>query len=420
MEFKKLVKPLVVVNGDYDLQDVIESLALFYDPVVMNICKERLLMRTTLSSVLNACIKTGNMRFLKAYSNILHNRIISYASLPMNNTARIKDMSIFDIAMTANQEVYTTFNDNYRALVHTFISNAGEKGQLMSDLIGKIYGMIYKDVIAGVIYNSLDAYVTILDDTYDDKLDEIEQIISGEMSDSFDYEWYMDRLSELYNELEGNSSLLHEHSFSNSNVGADEDVPLNYAHLNTMTKILRNGDISLQLMMQKLHECTICIDCDSDGLIVPPSKKMVADLKECIKAVRLWLIDAVAAKASWGSVMSDRNGPMVIYAISEEHPFGSRVITYIHDHLVQLYTSILETIPSIYGNISFESKLDILKVFIDAIDASVVSDVKYNIAECSSYISEPTTEYITNKWTHEIYKALQTVTDMKLKTGGLQ
>lgn len=117
MEFMKLIKPDVITNGDYDLQDVIESLALFYNPSVMNICKERLLNNTDISSVLNACLKTGNMSFLKAYSSILHNRIVGYGYLPKSiEVPHVGKASIGDLLANYNEQMHTSLNSQYSLL----------------------------------------------------------------------------------------------------------------------------------------------------------------------------------------------------------------------------------------------------------------------------------------------------------------
>lgn len=416
MEFKKLVKPLMLTNGDYDLQDVIESLALFYNPSIMNICKERLLSNTDISSVLNACIKTGNMSFLKAYSSILHNRLVGYGYLPKkdNNTVYASSSTLQDVASIYNTQTSEYLDVQYAKLIHMFVSEAGRNGDNIITRLNAIFGIMYKDIMAGVIYDSMNAYITIINEDADDKLTELENIVSGNIDDEFSDEWYMDRLAKLYTEFEGNATLIYDISVNNNpsecNLDLSEATPVGFLHLMEMFKSISSGSVDIELMVNSIEKCAIHLDCSSGYIVGTPPHDYMHDLRKCIRNVRAWLAKAIAVKNKWRSIMSEtaRFNHVILTKNVVAH-VDVNVTAHVHEYLVGVYTDILSFIPTVYGNISNKSKLDILKVIADAIDASIHNVVRSVDLGCMAVEGVYTEDYLRG-WSLENYRALHDVT----------
>lgn len=415
MEFKKLIAPHLVTWGDYELQDVIESLALFYDPYVMNICKERLLNNTDIASILNACLKTGNMNFLKSYSSLLHNKIIGdscreSASAP--NVAPSLKLNMFE----SHNDISAPTDKQYLKLLTNLIDAAGDKGEVMKVKLNTMFNMMYRDIVAGIMHDNIESYVTLLHDDADDKLAEVESIISGETDDSDDDEWRASRLTKLHSELEGNMNLLYPSVSRGYDIDFDareyvDTVPVGFIHLTEMLNAMCHGCLDVSAMVCSIEDCAIHLDYTEGVLTAVPPKECVDTLKERIRVVRLWIANAMAIKNNWRSIMSDASKFNRVVGISKSSSGVEMKVTWrVHDYLVNTYTEILTLIPSIYGNVSYKSKLDIIKVMADAIDASMHTAIKRTTSIGGLIVEGIHTDDYLRGWSLENYGALHEAT----------
>lgn len=421
--FKKLIKPKVVNSGDVKLNDVIESLALFYDPALMSEYADSLLINSDLQSIFNACLKTKNMSFVKAYSSLLHNRIKAYAVMDKCHIKWSKD-ELNGAREHYNYTMYTNLNRQYRDFLFNLTS---EGSKFMYEKICDVVFMICSDIEAGITYDNINAYLTLLNGDYDEVLYDIESFLTPANqtnSDDCDNNNVV-MYAKMYNEIEGNLNCMHDIVWGrtfNSGIKNTDDllramcddyVTYGRALAESMMFHIHGGITPFQNTLQILDECNTYIEEDG-GIPVEIPSHLITDLRECLQVVRKWLAQGVAMKLKWRSmiVSSSDFSRVPVISIGDDNELVETTKN-VRDLLAKHLESLLKDIPSIYGALSESNKLDVLKVVADAIDVKVTNDVKTSMWTLSSFANKsnfnPTEEVYFRAWTTEIYRALQDV-----------
>lgn len=420
--FKKLIKPNIKVIGDEQLGDVIESLALFYDPALMNEYSKKLTLNTTLLSVFNACLKTRNMLFFKAYSSILHNRVKAYSVLEKQSIQWSRD-TLNGFEAHVNYTMYNNLNSQYSNFLATIVSEIDNDE--MYNKMRDIEGMIGADIQAGMTYDNVDMCVTLMNKDYDDMFAEIEDFLLDNTSNTDDggYAIGVERYANIYNEIEGNlraiKSITSNHYFHDNLQtddivrGMSKPITCGSALREDMLYHLHRGIKLLQKMVDVLDECNTYVDEDGSIPVSIPSHIMDS-LKECLDVVREWLAQGIYRKTKWRLMVvgSQRFDRIPVLTIGVDNCITENICS-VRSLLVEQLTSLYKAIPCIYGTLDDDNKLDVLKVLTDAIDVKIMHYAKS--AMYSLYVADDvkvyshTEDVYINAWTTEIYRALQDV-----------
>ena len=428
--FKKLVKPNVETNGDTDLDSVIESLALFYNPALMSEYAERLLKNTTLLSVFSACLKTKNMKFFKAYSSLLHNRVKAYEDVDKYNPELNNDGDVFeDKGKHFNYITYYRLYNQYKEFLNAIITEAGESGKAITNRINEIKRMICNDVSAGVMYDNINMYLTLIDHNADDTLCEIEDFMVGSMeTNSDDGDVYgIDRYTKIYYELEGNLNIMQSmtpmlecgDTHGEEDIArlilrcGDKQVSYSYVLMMDMKYHLSKGVAPLQDMVNVLDECNVYLDDDGCPVTKLPSD-ISTSLRDCICAARKWLVEALVKKLKWKSMASNIGSfnrvPLV------EFELGGNDLSYRTSNMCDLMriqlSTLSATIPPLHGIFDENIKNDMMKVIVDALDTTIRHDIKskhHTLNVCNGYavpVFNETEDTYIRLWSTEMYRAL--------------
>ena len=442
---RKLIKPNIKVGEDEVLKDVIESLAIFYDPAIMAEYSERLLMNSDLSSVFNACLKTHNMKFFRAYSSMLHNKIIAYANADKKSTIRPEmcHATTSELIKNHNGMMFLKLRTQYDKFLNIYTRRNCDVDQVnyLADCLENLMSVIIHDVEAGVIYDNVNAYVTLMNSDHAEIVSEVENIINGDdtpCDECFNDDEQIERYNRLYNVFEGNIGVItrmvnHRYFPNDENIKSTEDLLESYVGklrssitrgmilAEDMLFHLKNGLTPMQNVIDKLDECNAHIgDATSIATVVP--EKLKGELSECLRVIDKWLAEGVSKKLRWRSVVMDCGKFNRVHVIGN---FESKItmddiinggrVAFVNEMICDYLKNILKTLPSVVEPMSVESKLDILKVITDALDTKVTIRVKillqslYTNDEWGININETEDAYL-RAWTTELYKALQDVT----------
>lgn len=425
-EFKKLIKPNVGIGYDKELEDAMKSLALFYNPCIMQEYSERLLEKTELLSVFNLCMKTGNMAFAKAYSSLV--------SVALKGRSAFKRVHIQHFGGTAashdnSVKFYRLLNNNHVNFIAALSQHVKINGKDLGERVNNIVSLISEDIKAGIVYDTVNTCLSIMHLDYEAITDEIESfLVSNDdmVDDSCNPDIQLNRYEKLCNLIEGNASIMHllgDEKFYDVYKGDDPLSRFLSTHwpaisysawlATDMQWHLHKGTSAMDDLVNKLDECNVYVNDDGTSLV--PHNKIV-ELRECIKLTRIWVAEAIKKRMEWASIVGGSGRFSAIPVLNRgTDDDGFDIVTervrFMHNELVGLLKGVLQAIPSIHGSLDGMGKMDILKIVTDAINNMIIFNTKGSETggfTSSGYVRVNEDLYIRG-WETELYRALQEV-----------
>ena len=407
-EIKKLLK--ADKGGSASIADIAESLATFYDPGLMLTSSERLLKYSSLSEAYDACMRSGNTDYFKAFSASL--AIKSYGG--MFDARLVSHMyNVWVLEMIKAKHVPSTIRVHIDSLV-SIISN---------------------DIMVAVTYNHLNEYITFLREDYNEKLDELLQFFDSANYASTDDDGSMplSRYEKIYREIEGATNIV---SVIDGDVFFGEWLDANRAsrimeergelgdrHIMTGIVLMEEFRYNLYklsepmgMLVSALDECNLYIDDTSEDIIISVPDKIRCNLIRCINAVREYLADALSSKLKIRSLIHrTAKFSTIVYQDKEYGRIKSiHMADMIADNLKAIYSMLRETlvpdedVPTMFRNRGIKESLDILKVITDYIEV----DIRDNVARMHDKNGLPVSGDVMlymSMWHAELHKAYKDV-----------
>lgn len=406
-EIKKLLK---ADRGDCaSIADITESLATFYDPGLMITSSERLLKSSSLSEAYDACMRSGNTDYFKAFSASL--AIKSYGG--MFDANLVSHMyNVWVLEMIKAQHVPSTI----RVYIDSLVS------------------IISNDIMVAVTYNHLNEYITFLREDYNEKLDELLQFFDSTNYTITDDDGVMplSRYEKIYREIEGAMNITS--AIDGDGFGIDDDEKRmarlieewgKFGDKHIMTGIVMMEEFKynlhrlsepLGMLVGALDECNLYIDDIAEDIVISVPDKIRCNLVRCINVVREYLADALASKLKMRS-LAYQSGAFDSLQFQDKDNVDSKIFharDVIVSSMKSIYSMLRETlipdedVPTMFRNRGIKESLDVMKVITDYIEV----DIRHNVLEAHDDkglpISGDAMLYMS-MWHTELHKAYKDV-----------